>query len=155
MKSLELNIAKKLLVFDWGSKSQMDAFLESDFTLQHKEKDCKVLFNGLNLTEESAKELVDSMNFGTYENIDIGYCNYIKENYSSANALQSFISAINKEGFYWLENPNGTQPHNIGLIKNYPTGHPLMDISLKEAIDWQESESHTLRFPIIFEILEE
>lgn len=160
MKSLQLNLEKKLLIVDFKSKEKFDSFLECDFAIEHKDKECKLLYIGSEMTEEYASELVFRSKIGNYK--DYSYKEGTLPN-SLLDALrqmkfktakESFISAIEYEGFYWLENPNGQEPHNIGLINTYPTGHPLMDISLKEAIDWQESESRTLRFPIIFEILE-
>ena len=53
------------------------------------------------------------------------------------NALESFISAIESKGFYWLENP-------IEKPKYYDK------ILTKNCLIWQEAEEKTFKNPLIF-----
>ena len=97
MKQLEITTNKRLLVAEYENfdDSQLDE--KHKITLFLNGNVLKFICKGSDLTEDIAKGLVHSMNFGTDENPDIGYHDSIKDNYWGESALQSFISAIESE----------------------------------------------------------
>lgn len=146
MKTLELNLNKRLLIVE----------AESNFTA---DGNLKFICKGSELTEEIAKGLVESKVEHTRMFSQIVYKRY-KQNISELDTyvftkpLESFISAIEAQGYYWGENPI-EEPHNSGLAHLYPSGDFLMDKSLEIAKLWQEYESKTFnpKKSLIFEIL--
>lgn len=119
MKQLELNLQKRLLIVGY----QDDGCLIEDFnhytdgntalSPNLKKIKAKLICKGSELTEEIAKRLIpnelgflfDGDNkeysaFPDYKNI-----NHPFEDKSFRTALESFISAIEANGYYWGENP--------------------------------------------------
>lgn len=99
MKQLELNIKKRLLIVETDSIEEA----ENEILIHKKfpEDKCKLICKGSELTEEVAGEIV----------IKIPGCKmsyYIHDNEASnitSKALESFISSIEAQGYYWGENP--------------------------------------------------
>lgn len=156
MKTLQLNLAKKLLIVDYETKKNIDSFLECGFTIGHKDKDCKYLFRGSEMTEEDYRSLISDKDGGiSISKHPLAY----KISYSRHK--NAFGDVIEKEGFYWLENPIGEKPEitderyakEYEFIQNNPEEHIYGDHYADWSL-WKEAEAHTLKFPIIFEILE-
>ncbi len=106
--------------------------------------DYKLICKGPELTEDIAKGLVHSMNFGTDENPDIGYHHSIKDNYWGSTALESFISVIESKGYHWGDNPVKFNDDEVDFEKRH-----------KNRIEWEQAESRTFNpeKSIIFEIV--
>ena len=94
MKKLELQLKKELLIVDLENESS--GFINGDY---------EFLCDGSELTEEIASELVEEHYMNGIRSYEI-YNDY-KYNDSRwlDNALDSFISAVENKGFYWLKNP--------------------------------------------------
>ena len=98
---------------------------------------------GSELTEEIASELVNSDNdYGVimYQNYRTTSMCYFDE---QINALESFISAVESKGFYWLENPCG---RNRPCFNDYSS---LIQYN-GDVKEWQEAEEKTFRNHLIF-----
>ena len=146
MKTLELDLKKKVLIVD---ENDFDYYELSEngiyFKLEKEDRyylgwKFEVICKGSDLTEEIASELVE-----THKNCK-RYIDYtIKErNRFFDLSIQSFISAVESKGFYWLENSIGNKPMSYNL--------PLYKIenrcdNLKK---WQEAEEKTFKNPLIF-----
>ena len=146
MKTLELDLKKKVLIVD---ENDFDYYELSEngiyFKLEKGDRyylgwKFEVICKGSDLTEEIASELVE-----THKNCK-RYIDYtIKErNRFFDLSIQSFISAVESKGFYWLENSIGNKPMSYNL--------PLYKIenrcdNLKK---WQEAEEKTFKNPLIF-----
>ena len=136
MKTLELELKKDVLIVD----------LEDNEATHIEGYD--FLCEGSELTEEIASELVDeTIMHLTYGDNKHKYRSYVNYNLGFDNALDSFISAIESKGFYWLK-------HNVRNFSLYDlrskTGcHDLEeeDIITKQ---WKEAEEKTFKNPLIF-----
>lgn len=150
MKSLQLDLEKKLLIVNYQSKAELDKTWEfsSAFgkpTIMFDGIPTKALLKGTFLTEEDYRILIADEDGGiSISNHPLAY----KISYSRHE--NAFRDIIEKEGFYWLENPN-EKPRVI----EYDEFNPLMmDLHDQKVKDFNDAEFRTLRFPIIFEILE-
>lgn len=157
MKSLTLNLKKKLLIIDYETEEKFDqawhSYLIPGIAIFHTDgSQVKPLFNGLELTEKHVEDLVFRSKIGNYKDYNYkegtlgnGLLDALAQ-MKFKTAIESFISAIEKEGFYWLENPNGDELDKTNVFT---------DAFTKENTrrKWIEAEARTLRFPIIFEIL--
>lgn len=96
MKQIELELKKRLLI------------VKGDFMAYHNGRPLKLLCKGSELTEEIANTYVSDHNFydenrgRSYH----GYKDYKHNDYALQSALESFISAIEAKGYYWVMNPN-------------------------------------------------
>ena len=63
------------------------------------------------------------------------------------SAIESFISAVESKGFYWLENPYDKSINVNSDISNSMV-RMVNRINYKE--QWQEAEEKTFRNPLIF-----
>ncbi len=124
MKTLELKLKKDVFIVD--TNAPLEAIEIDDY-----EFICK----GSELTEEIASELVEE---GSYFKT---FKNYITNDNHKRNQLnfakESFISAVESQGFYWLGNP----------VKIHTLASENADEYLKK---WQEAEEKTFRNPLIF-----
>ena len=106
------------------------------------------LCKGSDLTEETASELVElTIMYLTYGDNKHKYRSYVNYNLGFDNALESFISAVESKGFYWLK-------HNIKPFSLYDprskTGcHDLEEEEIVKK-QWQEAEEKTFKNPLIF-----
>lgn len=85
------------------------------------------------------------MNFGTVQFPDYGYRDYNKNTFQHNSALDSFISAIEANGYYWKDNPEKNKAHITSVQGS------------KDAYErFMEAESKTFHAEqcLIFEILE-
>lgn len=148
MKQLEIITNKRLLIVEYETAQEME--IEYSLYKGIPEADKEIICKGSELTEDIAKRYVRFVG-GPWS----AYVDYSNEKNWISSALQSFMSSIKSHGYHWGENPEGEQPHNTGLVDSYPTGHPLMDVSLEEAKKWQEAEYRTFNPSkcIIFEII--
>lgn len=144
MKQLTLELKERILIVEIEKEELVASMLVNDFFPNLK---LEIVCEGSELTEEIAEGLAHSMNFGTEKYPDIGYLHSIKDNYWAKTALESFISGIEKHGYYWGENP----------IEE-PIMHQLLGADENpnsEEKEWKEAESKTFNpeKTIIFEIL--
>ena len=145
MKTLELDLKKKVLIVD---ESDFDYYELSKngiyFKIEKGDRyylgwEFEFLCKGSYLTEEIASELVENKTKHKFENKVLTFYNY--------KNLESFISAVESKGFYWLK-------HNVRSFSLYDprskTG--CHDLEEEETItkQWQEAEEKTFRNPLIF-----
>ena len=145
MKTLELKLKKDLLIVEVDKsfnhfKIYNDEigfiFIENNIPRKELIKGSyKFLCKGSELTEEIARELVENKTKHKFENKVLTF-------YNSEN-LESFISAVESKGFYWLVNPCGKNRP----IKNDYNSLIQFNGYLEE---WQEAEEKTFRNPLIF-----
>lgn len=137
MKQLELNSQKRLLIVEVDK--MMSKYNTENWYQERLSKGLKLICKGSELTEEIAKELVKN---GKINEFDI-YYNYKMDCwlYENKTTIDSFISAIEAQGYYWGENPLGD--YSNALKRHILTG------------TWQEAESKTFNLSktLIFEIL--
>ena len=55
---------------------------------------------------------------------------------------ESFASLLTSLNVLLVNPLQDEPPHNYGLLHMYPTGDKLMDLSFKDAIDWQTAQQH-------------
>ena len=129
MKTLELKLKKDVLIVDLEDNEA--GFIKGDFDF---------LCDGSELTEEIASELVEEHYMNGVRSYEI----YNDYRYNDArwldNALDSFISAVESKGFYWLENP-------IEIIER---GEDTEHNRVLNQNKWQEAEEKTFKNPLIF-----
>lgn len=165
MKTLTLNLEKKLVILDYGTKEKLDKawnYCKSFSTPREifvgsKTEKGKAIFKGTFMGEEDYRSLIADEDVGI--SISKHPLAYLVSYSRHENAFRDIIE---KEGFYWLENPMGEKPEitdkqyekEYEFIQNNPEEHIYGDHYADWSL-WKEAEAHTLRFPIIFEILEE
>ena len=145
MKTLELKLKKDVLIVDAENgfnhfKIYDDEigfiFIENGIPRKELVKGSyKFLCKGSELTEEIASELVDY--WQNMANDGFIYENYKTNIPKKKTAVESFISAVESKGFYWMENP-------IEKPKYYDK------ILTRNCLIWQESEEKTFKNPLIF-----
>ena len=136
MKTLELKLKKDVLIVDTNAPIEA---IEID--------DYEFICKGSELTEEIASELVDE---GSYFKT---FKNYITNDNHKRNqlkfAIDSFISAVESKGFYWVENPI-SRPRNYELWAKYGDYTQYGKVLTEKSLKWQEAEEKTFRNPLIF-----
>ena len=145
MKTLELKLKKDVLIVDAENgfnhfKIYDDEigfiFIENGIPRKELVKGSyKFLCKGSGLTEEIASELVEY--WQNMSNDGFIYENYKTNLPKKKTAVESFISAVESKGFYWMENP-------IEKPKYYDK------ILTRNCLIWQESEEKTFKNPLIF-----
>ena len=152
MKTLELDLKKKVLIVDENDFEYYELFKEGIyFKLENGDRDYiegnfELLCKGSELTEEIASELVDKMRF-SFSKAFLDYRPYIYSPNHFKSAKESFISAVESKGFHWLK-------HNIKPFSLYDprskTGcHDLEEEEIVKK-QWQEAEAKTFKNPLIF-----
>lgn len=162
MKSIQLNLAKKLLIIDYESTEKLDHawHINSDPKIHTFHSDGSQvigLFNGLELTEKNYRSLIEEEGGISVSKHPLAY------KVSYCRHKNAFVDLIEKEGFYWLDNP--FEEPTMSKYGWYASGHPEEDSGWMyeegeekyyEALkEFNDAESLTLKYPIIFEILEE
>jgi hypothetical protein len=161
MKQLELNLNKRLLIVESLSnvgveKKELIKSLEDRF-------DCKLELLGLGseLTEEIAKALVTEYAYGYYKNYNTSFCGgRPKTSLDFKTSLESFISAIEAQSYYWGENPH------MNKDSRFNTNRPVCFLGTNDCrniikekycqcYSYREAESKTFNpeKTLIFEIL--
>lgn len=147
-----LNLNKRVLVVDAGENPSLMAIGQG---LLDEGINVGFLCKGEDLTEEIAKEIVEKDDINGFHDDFVNgwaYLNYKDDVYvytEKFSALDSFISAIEANGNWWLKNPLGDEPRSYSEVMDGVSADELME-ELKE---WQEAESKTFKNPLIFEIL--
>ena len=123
-----------------GLKRIVLDYIEGEF-----EYKCK----GSELTEEIASELVE-VDYSNFQSDDENYelkKNYVKDTFEFMSFEESFISAVESKGFYWLK-------HNVISFSLYDPRSKTgwHDLEEEDTItkQWQEAEEKTFRNPVIF-----
>ena len=146
MKTLELNLKKKVLIVDAiNEKEAFDSIFEIFNTKNIS--DYKFLCKGSELTEEIASELVEMEYSGLYKKSF--YIDYDRPSLLLKFAKESFISAVESKGFYWLENPI-SRPRNYELWAKYGDYTQYGIVLTEKCLKWQEAEAKTFKNPLIF-----
>ena len=105
MKTLELELKKKVLIVDAEGLEITQALIFNKFgnyNLSYYDYICK----GSELTEEIASELVnETIMYEKHKVKCYRYRSYKEGFVGFDNAIESFISAVESKGFYWLKNP--------------------------------------------------
>lgn len=145
-----LNLNKRVLVVDPPELADCEVFKHGIyFNLDSGDRDFiegkfQFLCKGEDLTEEIAATFIKIEDFGLYQNHrikDVKFC-------ERCSALDSFISAIEASGHYWLVNPLQSTPP-IEDVSFYDDGESYL-IAIKQ---WNLAESSTFKNPLIFEVL--
>lgn len=151
MKTLELKLKKDVLIVEIPRLADYEFINKECKYLKVGNEEIKLnastldkfefLCKGSELTEEIASELVDFwQKMGSYRLV---YENYKTDLPKKKTALESFISAVESKGFYWLENPisNPNKIIQTSLsFKKFAKHSELFDIA----------EEKTFRNPLIF-----
>ena len=158
MKILELKLKKDVLIVEIPRLADYEFINKESKYLKIGNEEIKLnastldkfefLCKGSELTEEIASELVDeTIMYEKHKVKCYRYRSYIEGFVAFDNAKESFISAVESKGFYWLK-------HNVRNFSLYDprskTGcHDLEeeDIITKQ---WKEAEEKTFKNPLIF-----
>ncbi|WP_294288510.1 hypothetical protein [uncultured Chryseobacterium sp.] len=115
MKSLELQLKKRLLIVEAGEIEEMINVEPGYDPQQLKDKKVMVVRSNMNficsgsdLTEEIAEGMVQGMNVAGFCRTGIHFYNYCKKQFYNISAIDSFVSAIEACGHWWT-NPQ-TEP---------------------------------------------
>ena len=145
MKTLELKLKKDVLIVEIPRLADYEFINKESKYLKIGNEEIKLnistldklefLCKGSELTEEIASELVDY--WQNMANDGFIYENYKTNIPKKKTAVESFISAVESKGFYWMENP-------IEKPKYYDK------ILTRNCLIWQESEEKTFKNPLIF-----
>ena len=132
MKTLELELKKKVLIVDLEDNEATHI------------KGYEFLCDGSELTEEIASELVDeTIMYEKHKVKCYRYRSYREGFVAFDNSIESFISAVESKGFYWLENPIDEPNKYVQRcmsFENLSNQFKLFD----------EKEEKTFRNPLIF-----
>lgn len=148
MKTLELKLKKDVLIVDAENGFNHFKIYDDEISFIFIEKGIprkelvkgsyKFLCKGSELTEEIASELVEMEYSGLYKKSF--YIDYDRPSLLLKFAKESFISAVESKGFYWLENP----------IKIIERGEDTEHNRVLNQNKWQEAEAKTFKNPLIF-----
>ena len=147
MKTLELNLKKKVLIVDLPIDAK-NVYMSGNSIIYNSDKSCIVkpinddyefICKGSELTEEIASELVDNFK------LDFNKSFYVFKDYTMdcnkfSKSIPSFISAVESKEKFWLENP-------IEIIER---GEDTEHNRVLNQNEWQEAEEKTFRNPLIF-----
>ena len=155
MKTLELKLKKDVLIVEIPRLADYEFINKECKYLKVGNEEIKLnastldkfefLCKGSELTEEIASELVEMEYSGLYKKSF--YIDYDRPSLLLKFAKESFISAVESKGFYWLK-------HNVRSFSLYDprskTG--CHDLEEEDTItkQWQEAEEKTFRNPLIF-----
>ena len=100
MKTLELKLKKDVLIVQPDERGNINSWIAL-----HSKK-WNFICLGSELTEEIASELVDeTIMYEKHKVKCYRYRSYREGFVAFDNAVESFISAVESKGFYWLKNP--------------------------------------------------
>ena len=148
MKVLELELKKDVLIVEIPRLADYEFINKECKYLKVGNEEIKLnastldkfefLCKGSELTEEIASELVEMEYSGLYKKSF--YIDYDRPSLLLKFAKESFISAVESKGFYWLENP----------IKIIERGEDTEHNRVLNQNKWQEAEEKTFKNPLIF-----
>ena len=148
MKVLELELKKDVLIVEIPRLADYEFINKECKYLKVGNEEIKLnastldkfafLCKGSDLTEEIASELVEMEYSGLYKKSF--YIDYDRPSLLLKFAKESFISAVESKGFYWLENP----------IKIIERGEDTEHNRVLNQNKWQEAEEKTFKNPLIF-----
>ena len=158
MKTLELDLKKKVLIVEVDKSfnhfkiyDDEIGFIFIENSIPRKELikgSYKFLCKGSELTEEIASELCHNVgNCLTIEG-DAYLDDEHEEDYFEF-AQDSFISAVESKGFFWLENPI-SRPRNYDLWAKYGDYTQYGIVLTEKCLKRQEAEEKTFKNPLIF-----
>ena len=140
MKTLELKLKKDVLIVDAEGLEITQALIFNKFG-NYNLSCYDFLCKGSELTEEIASQLADeTIMYEKHKVKCYRYRSYREGFVAFNNAVESFISAIESKGFYWLVNP-------IEIIER---GEDTEHNRVLNQNKWQEAEEKTFRNPLIF-----
>ena len=154
MKTLELKLKKDVLIVDIPRLADYEFINKECKYLKVGNEEIKLnastldkfefLCKGSELTEEIASELVDE----SYSKLEesIMYRDYMAKYDDEVlyEALDSFKSAIESKGFFWMENPI-----SLERVRIYESvGDTFKSNGIKKI--WKEAEEKTFKNPLIF-----
>lgn len=155
MKTLELKLKKDVFIVEIPRLADYEFINRECKYLKVGKEEIKlnastldkfeVLCKGSELTEEIASELVDF--WQNMANDGFIYENYKTNIPKKKTAVESFISAVESKGFYWLENPIKYKKTDYEI---YADKNQLCRYISKEETLWEEAEEKTFRNPLIF-----
>ena len=155
MKTLELKLKKKVLIVDLPIDSK-NVYMSGNSIIYNTDKSCiakpindeyEFLCKGPELTEEIASELVEMEYSVLYKKSF--FIDYDRPSLLLKFAKESFISAVESKGFYWLENPI-EKPINYDLWAKYGDYTQYGKVLTEKCLKWQEAEEKTFKNPLIF-----
>lgn len=150
MKQIELSLKERLLIVEYEDEKECIFKVYREYGTLNAQALCK----GSELTEQVAKELVNNfleeMGHEAFEHYNVTE-NDLEENHwvgVAESALQSFISSIEAQGYYWGENP-------VRKPDMSPKSKKDIWEDAYQFERWQEAESRTFNpeKSIIFKIL--
>lgn len=124
MKQIELELKERLIIFEHDTIKEME--IEESLHRALPDVETKLICKGSELTEDIAKEYAIEFKFGEYKLHNKPW--YI----SCKSALESFLSAIEAQGYYWGENPVQFDDKETCFNKRY-------DMRL----NWEKAQSRT------------
>lgn len=152
MKQLEFTTRKgTFLIIDF--MENLSEFTAKNTTFTHEEKRYNLVALLKTITEEQASEVVDENKLGyfLYENgsNNMGWV-------TTGSAIDSLHSLIKSKGFHLFENPLGDKPYypKQGSYDALMTDAPTFRTLAEKFDKWKESESRTLKNPVIFKLIE-
>ena len=138
MKILELQLKKDVLIVQPDERGNINSWIAL-----HSKK-WNFICLGLELTEEIASELVnETIMYEKHKVKCYRYRSYKEGFVGFDNAIESFISAVESKGFYWLKNPIDEPNKYVQKcmsFENLSNQFKLFD----------EKEEKTFRNPLIF-----
>lgn len=148
MKQLELELNKRLLIVGFEDKDEAAEIMLSEEFNKNKKFICK----GPDLTEEIAEDLVHGFDLGYF----VDYNHHNPRSYK-LTALESFISSIEANGFWWGTNPVQYPDKNNHKYYDEPFDGKgfYQEIYSSDILEWKNAESRTFNIDktLIFEIL--
>jgi len=156
MKTLELKLKKDVLIVEIPRLADYEFINKECKYLKVGNEEIKLnastldkfefICKGSELTEEIASELVElTIMYLTYGDNKHKYRSYVNYNLGFNNAKESFISAVESKGFFWLENPIEKPINRDKYYKSEKVDS--FEILLQQ---WQEAEEKTFKNPLIF-----
>ena len=150
MKTLELKLKKDVLIVEIPRLADYEFINKECKYIKIGNEEIKlnastldkfeVICKGSELTEEIASELVEMEYSGLYKKSF--YIDYDRPSLLLKFAKESFISAVESKGFYWLENPIKGIELKEWKGTNYTFG--------KYMIEFNKAEEKTFKNPLIF-----
>lgn len=151
MKSLELNLNKRLLIVEGLPEdkiSEKKYFDDGEMFIP-----IKFICSGSDLTEEIAAEMVETGISKYLVEWAYDYKNKEQLNTDLFSPIDSFISAIEASGYFWIDNPLRKPDYSIEWYDRSPSELERYENDMEKYMD-AESRTFLPERVIIFEIVE-